>query len=491
MSKKMIVNGFKGLVAAGLVGMLAACGGGGGGDSDSDEVSSLASESIVVSGVITQLGSIWVLGVEYETPKGRSYSNDDEVSDEAHYEVGQWVRIRGKRYDDGVSGIAEEVEYEAEIEGAADASGDINGVVIVRALNINAPGIPDPLNQGIRYEVSGIWLDNFTIEATYIKLDDDGDGEDEIKGFVTAVNPGLSLTVRGVIYSYGGPTVVTMGDFVEIHFNGTTANKVELEDDFNDDADGQEAEYEGAVNMTLANCPTGADFMIDMTCIDWSSVSASGWQDGLTGPADMESGLRVESEGHFNAAGLLIAEKIKGRGNRVRITANVNTDSKNGVTFKVFDNIIEVTTQDGLTEYEDPLVDFSSINDTSGSESGLEIRGIRTGPKSMLALRIKDEGGPISADKHELRAEVDVAGADSGAGTITVMGVTSMVDGGTELEIDDAPFIGSITSFLEMIEDDANGPRDIVEVDVDTTTGNGSLGTPYDADEIEIEEEDD
>jgi hypothetical protein len=66
-----------------------------------------------------------------------------------------------------------------------------------------------------------------------------------------------------------------------------------------------------------------------------------------------------------------------------------------------------------------------------------------------------------------------------------------MVDGGTELEIDDTPFIGSVTSFLEMIDDDANGPRDIVEVDVDTTTGNGSLGTPYDADEIEIEEEDD
>jgi hypothetical protein len=164
MSKKMVVNGFKGLVAVGLVGMLAACGGSGGGSSDSDEVSSLVSESIVARGVITQLGSIWVLGVEYETPNGGSYSNDDDVSDEAHYEVGQWVRIRGKRHDDGVSGIADEVEYEAEIEGVADANGDINGVVIVRAANINAPGIPDPLNPGSRYEVSGIWLDNFTIE---------------------------------------------------------------------------------------------------------------------------------------------------------------------------------------------------------------------------------------------------------------------------------------------------------------------------------------
>jgi hypothetical protein len=484
MSKKTIVNGFRGLATTALVGILVACGGGGGG---SDDVSSSTAESIVASGVITQLGSIWVLGVEYETPNGGSYSDDDVVSSVADYKVGQWVRIRGKRNDDGVSGVAEEVEYEAEIEGVADASGDINGVVIVRSTNINAPGIPDPLDQGIRYEVSGIWLDNFTIEATYIKLDDDGDGEDEIKGFVTAVNPGVSLTVRGVIYNYGGPIVVAVGNFVEIHFNGTTANRVELEDDFNDDDDGQEAEYEGAVNMIpadVANCPAGADFLIDMTCIDWGSVPVSGWQDGLTGPGDMETGLRVEVEGHFNAVGLLIAKEIKGRGNRVRITANVDTGSISGVTFKVFDNIIEVTTQAGLTEYDD-LAGFASIDDTSGSESGLEIRGIRTGPTSMLALRIKDEGGSIAADKHELRAEVDVGGADSGASTITVMGVTSMADGGTQMEIEDTPFIGPLASFLDMIDDDANGPRDVVEVDIDTTS------SPYSADEIEIEEEDD
>ena len=499
MSEKIVVNGFKGLVAAGLVGMLAACGGGGG---DSDEVSSLASESIVTRGVITQLGSIWVLGVEYETPNGGSYSDDDEVSTVADYKVGQWVRIRGRRNDDGVSGVAEEVEYEAEIEGVA-AGGAINGVTIMITTGTNKAeaslGPGDTLIDNNRYEVSGLWLDDTTIEATYIKDDDDGDGEDEIKGFVENDGPS-SFGVHGITFNYTGTPDVVDGDFVEVHFDscvGTAPNvtcdaaEVELEDDFNDDADGQEAEYEGAVNMTLANCPTGADFMIDMTCIDWSSMSASGWQDGLTGPADMESGLRVESEGHFNASGLLIAEKIKGRGNRVRITANVDTGSISGVTFKVFDNIIEVTTQDGLTEYEDPLVDFSSINDTSGSESGLEIRGIRTGPTSMLALRIKDEGGPVLADKYELRAEIDMAGADSGAGTITVMGVTSMADGDTELEIDDSPFIGSVTSFLEMIDDDANGPRDIVEVDVDTTTGDGSIGNPYSADEIEIEEEDD
>ena len=512
MSEKIVVNGFKGLVAAGLVGMLAACGGGGG---DSDEVSSLASESIVTRGVITQLGSIWVLGVEYETPNGGSYSDDDEVSTVADYKVGQWVRIRGRRNDDGVSGVAEEVEYEAEIEGVA-AGGAINGVTIMITTGTNkveatlGPG--DTLIDSNRYEVSGLWLDDTIIEATYIKNDDDGDGEDEIKGFVE--NDGSSsFDVHGITFNYTGTPDVVDGDFVEVHFDscvGTAPNvtcdatEVELEDDFNDDAEGQEAEYEGVVNIDpvdLARCPAGADFLIDMTCIDWSSMSASGWQDGLTGPDDMESGLRVEAEGHFNAAGVLIAEKIKGRGNRVRITSTAtNVDGAAG-TFDLFFGDIQVTTMDGVTEYElDNMgISVNAISDTDG----LKVKGIRTGPTSMLALRIQSK--LVVANKYKLRAEVDLNGADAASNTITVMGVSSVADADTELDFEDTEIAsgeGSTTeddidSFLDMIDDDdivntTNGSRDVVEVNVDTTNGgDGSIGNPYSADEIEIEEEDD
>jgi len=504
-TQKSIVNGIRGLVTTALVSMLVACGGGSGGGSD--DSSAITSESIVARGVITQLGSIWVLGVEYETPKGGSYHNDDKVSSIADYKVGQWVRIRGRRNDDHVSGIAEEVEYEAEIEGFADANGDINGVAIVRATNINAPGIPDPLTEGTRYEVSGIWLDKFTIEATYIKEDDDGDGIDEIKGFVKNDGPS-SFDVYGITFNYTGTPNVVDGDFVEVHFDSCTgikpdvtctATKVEFEDDYNDEHEGQEAEYEGTVNMDPvadinANCPGGvaggADFMIGMTCIDWGSMPSNGWKDGLTGPDDMEQGMRVEAEGHFNAVGILIAEEIKGRGNRVRITATVDTDSIDGGTFWVFDNIVEVTTQNGLTEYQNLPTGFDSINDAGGSGSGLEIRGIRMTPTSVLALRIKGES--VAADEHKLRAEVDLNGAE--ADTVTVMGVTSKADENTELELDDVPFGGSVASFLGMIDDDAdptNGSRDVVEVKIDTTNGNGTPDESYRADEIETEEEDD
>ncbi|MDH3387683.1 MAG: DUF5666 domain-containing protein [Gammaproteobacteria bacterium] len=487
-AQNIMASGFKGLVSTGMIAMLVACGGGGG-RSDDNAVTSVP---VVARGVITQLGSIWVNGVEYETPNGNSYASDDSISTVADYKVGQFVRIRGRRNANGISGIADEVEYEAEIEGAADGNGDINGVVIMRTPNTNAPGIPDPLSNGIRYEVSGIWVNDTTIEATFIKVDDDGDGIDEIKGFVQAVVPGISLTVHGVVYSYGGPTVVSAGDFVEVHFTGTVASMVEFEDEFNDDNEGQEVEFEGAVNLDpvdLATCPAGADFLIDATCIDWDSVPASGWMDGLADELDMVSGIRVEAEGHFNAAGLLIAEKIKGRGNRVRVSATVDAGSIGAGTFTVFDSIVAVTTQAGLTEY-DNLANFNAITDNAG----LEIRGIRTGPGSMLALRIKAES--VAADKHKLRAEVDENGANSGNSTITVMGVTSQAGSGTELELNDAIFTGGLNTFLDLIDDDnivntTNGPRDVVEMRFDITTGDGSSVDPYAADEIEIEEEDD
>jgi len=498
---KLIVNGFRGLVTTALVSLLVACGGSGGG---SDDEASGGSVPIAARGVITQLGSIWVLGVEYETPNGGSYSDDDNVSSVANYKVGQVVRIRGRRNDDGVSGTADEVEYEAEIEGIASA-GAITGVAIVITPTTNTAGatlIGGALSDGNRYEVSGIWLDDSTLEATYIKDDDDGDGEDEIKGFVENAIAATSFELRSITFNFTGAPAVANGDFVEVHFNPATcsappnvtcdADRVELEDDFNDQNEGLEVEVEGAVNLDaadLANCPANADFLIDMTCIDWDSVPADGWMDGLNGPEDMAAGLRVEAEGHM-VNGVLIAEKIKGRGNRVRISSIAGSVSTGPDTFRLIEGNIDVITIDGMTEYEDGL----TINNIDAQV--VEVRGVRTGLTEMLAVRIKETGLSGGGTRHELRAQIDVGGADIGTSTVTVMGVVSMALSGTELEVNDAAFFGSIASFLGLIDDDGivnsnNPPNDVIDVDFDIATGNGSAGNPYDAHEIEIEEEDD
>jgi len=118
-----------------------------------------------------------------------------------------------------------------------------------------------------------------------------------------------------------------------------------------------------------------------------------------------------------------------------------------------------------------------------------------------MAIRIKTSGLSGSGDRHELRAEVDKDGTNTTNNSLTVMGITSVANSFTELEVGDveiAPGDGSTTNadieaFLDQVDADtnaSNGPRDVIEMGFDITTGDGTT-TAYIAEEWEIEEEDD
>jgi len=509
---KLIVNGFRGLATTGLVSLLVACGGGGGegeGGSGSDDQVSGGSVPIVTRGVITQLGSIWVNGCRYVAAPGGTYkSDDDDSASFDDYEVGQLVSIRGRRNDDGISCVADEVEYEAEIEGAAGSDGKINGIEIVQTPKTNntTPGAPDPLTNDDRYKVSGIWIDDFTIEATFIKEDDDAN--DEIKGIVKNDGP-TSFDVREITFNWTGTPDVSDDDFVEVHFDscvGTAPNVicnatiVELEDDVFDQAEGMEVEIEGAVNKDVSSCVadgiTGADFKIDNICIDWDSTA---WMDGLMGSDDVVEGSRVEAEGHV-INGLLVAEKIKGRGNRVRISSVAeNVLSGPPCTFTLVEGKISVTVLDCVNAFKGDADNSGgplNISNVDGEE--VEVRGVRTNhPGEMMAIRIKASGLSGGGDRHEIRAEVDFGGVNEIDRQVTVLGViTQGVAGvsGTELELNDAMYPGTLDQFLNRIDDNndaTDGPRDVIDVDFDIDPGDGSISSPYEAHQYEIEEEDD
>ena len=505
-------RGVKGLFATGLMAMLVACGGGS--SSSDDEDTAQGSTPVVARGVITQLGSIWVTGCRYvEAPGGTYKSDDGESISFDDYDVGQVVSIKGTKNADGVTCVADEVEYEAEIEGTADVDGKINGITILQTSNTNAPGIPNPLTNLQRYEVSGVWLSDLAIEATFIKVDDDGgtgDLIDEIKGEVQTIHSASSFEVKDITFNMAGaaPHGLTGDEYVEVHFDncvGTApglaciASLVEIEDDIFDLAEGMEMEFEGAVDKTPSGCPPEADLKIDGMCVDSSSAI---FMDGLEDVDSLVQGSRVEAEGHVSstlAGDYLRADKIKGRGNRVRIKSIATTPGAD--TFNLIDNNVTVETMSGVTEFEPPL---SNIADAIAADS-VEVRGVRTGPNSVLALRIKDDGGLSSGDRHELRAEVDsvtvVENDDSLDDRLTVMGVVSRADLDTDLEIGDLVIADSdanppmpatpqaIEGFLLTIDadnDPANGPRDIVEIGIVI-----SGGAPYLADEWEVEEEDD
>ncbi len=81
-----------------------------------------------------------------------------------------------------------------------------------------------------------------------------------------------------------------------------------------------------------------------MTCIDWDNKPAV-WMDGLTGPDDIVEGSRVEAEGHMSSD-LLVADKIKGRGNRVRVSSIAGNVNTGGGSFELVEGNIDVTTMD-------------------------------------------------------------------------------------------------------------------------------------------------
>ena len=104
----------------------------------------------------------------------------------------------------------------------------------------------------------------------------------------------------------------------------------------------------------------------------------------------------------------------------------------------------------------------------------------------FLATRIKTEDVPV--ERNELRAQVDPGSVDSSVSSesITLMGLTLSVNASTRLEIEDVLYTSTLTSFLDMIDDNdsiADGPRDIVDLRFNMST--------LIADQIEIEIEND
>lgn len=198
----------------------------------------------------------------------------------------------------------------------------------------------------------------------------------------------------------------------------------------------------------------------------------------------------------------LRADKVKGRGNRVRISSVAEIGvAAPPCTFTLIDGNISVTILDCVNAFEgdaDNSVGPLDISNLDGEE--VEVRGIRTNvPGEMMAIRIKASGLSGGGDRHEIRAEVDENGTDTDNNRLTVMGITSVADGFTELEIGDVvitPGDGTtsndnIDAFLLEVDADtnaSNGPRDAVEMGFDITSFNG---TAYTAEEWEIEEEHD
>ena len=359
---------------------LAGCGGGGGA---SDGVTSTSGTSI---GTISGFGSIFVNGIEYETPNSADINLDNDDGDSSDLRVGMVVTVTGSVNDDGMTGVADSVEYDDELEGIVISNSiapgartgklDIMGQqVMVTATTVfesNVGGIisVDQIAAGNVVEVSGFADGTGNIEATRIEvkaatLSEYLASHDaiEVKGMINGLDTvAFTFELGELTVDYSGASLpqdgLTNDMYVEVKSTsgidvGTgnlIASEVELEDDGKYGYEGDEGE-QLEIKGTISSDFDGLSFQINGTTV--LVVDATEFEHIKA--VDLLKGTRIEAEGEFNAEGELVADEIKAldedeHENDVDeiegMVASVVLDGMNTGTITMMDgNVIHVTNE--------------------------------------------------------------------------------------------------------------------------------------------------
>jgi len=422
--KKYSVSALFALGVAALLLGLAACTSGGG-----------SGTPIVMQGVMTK-GSVILNGIRFEDTSA-NISADGTDKSASFLGDGMKVKLKGRVNDDGVTGTADIVEVENEVRGTLGSKLTDSFVVLGQTVYVDGSTVyagvakfADLVNNVDKVEVHGQRDLTLAIRATRVeKLT--GSVQEEIRGHVTGkTGSDFSIDSGARLYTYDGSTVIAGGltfadgDLVEVRLSAITpfyATKIELEDAEDTEfqpAEGQELSVEGYVGGLI---DTAGIFSFSIGDQLVQTVVGTEFEAGV--PADLADGKKVEAEGHADAAGVLIADKIK-FDSSMRIHANAAGNS----SADVLGLDIQATSR---TEF-DGLAGEANI--VSGN--GLEIEGFLNPDGSITATEIKKLGSPVSATEIVLQGVA--ATVSSTAYTYTVAGITVNYAGASEIEDEDA-----------------------------------------------------
>lgn len=451
-----------------------------GSSSDSDTTST---DSTLTSGIITGFGSIYVNGVKFETDNASYDVDDDTSADQNDLRVGMHVKIDGTINDDGITGTADSVSYENELEGpvsAIDSSDPANIVLTIlgRSVVINADTTFDDdfsldMNSivvGDLLEVSGYTNSNGVI-ATHIEKQGDFVADSsmvEIKGEISGLGSSRFM-VNGMNIEFDSSTTLddipnnTLVDDLYVEVKGTlnaagdllTATKIEAEDNKLGD-DGAKVEVEGYISAY--------DDVAQTFLVQGQQVDASQTLEFKPSTLVLANDLKVEVEGRMDGD-TLIAKEIKLKGRKIKIQASVSNKNMDSgtVSFSLFggtDNVsARVNDQTDMEDDVGSLLEFTLADLQIDDFVELEAFDDGTGVINAVELDRK------VADDTQL--EGPISGYNDIEQTVTMFGQTfNLLQAKFEGEnsnnsITAAEFFGQLAvgSFVELTDEDPDGPE--------------------------------
>lgn len=490
----MIILKLKNVLSVAIALTLAGCG-----ESPSDnEVSGIGGSGYVSSGSISNFGSVFVNGVEFETDTAL-FDIDGLPGTQSDLGIGMIVNVEGTINEDGITGTATGISFDDQLQGPVtdltvpDADGVIRSFMVL-GVNViidssstifdisDDDGVQvdtvfdfDTITNDNNVEISGFFDTNGNLIATRVELKAvsfDASSLVEIRGTVENLN-NTSFMLSGMIVDASSailddlPNGLVDGQLVEVKgtyatgSNTITATRVEGEDDSVVDTD--EVEVEGII----VNYVSDSDFTVNGIAVDASSAIHEPTTLTLT------NDVRVEVEGAI-VNGILIASEVQLRGGNAKVHAKVTAVDLVASTFEVQPVssqpaiTITVTTS---TQLEDDVNDIESftLNNLVANTDFVDVRGYDDGAGGITAVEVQVK----SAD------EVIVQGViQSGAteGTVKVFGIEFTIEypGQTGFEnanddvITQAEFFDAVmldSTLIRVKDADDDGIADGVEIE--------------------------
>ena len=491
--KRQLRNRVFGL-AAGTVafGAISACGGAGGGGLDVADGGIRGTGSSV--GPVSGFGSVFVNGVEFSTD--RAVVGDDGINQESRLVVGMILRVDGEWRDTGL-GDADTVEYDDTLRGTMQVLSPWDVVSKTAAVQILGQTVRidsqtvvkgtlvENLADGDFVRMSGWRLPNGEFRASYIGLRTDQnrdvfDDQDkvELEGVIDELSDSeLRIGSQLVDYSGAAPDGLDLSNLavdLAVEVEGYMVDSVLMADEIRPDDSrrynpGTEDDIEFVGPISNAYNPANGVVAVNGISVQVTNETEF---DGLSGPNDLVQGLLIQVEGDFESDGSVTADEIALR--------EADSEFKGGPAqevdlsagqFRVGGIFVQVTPLTIITDDDESRL---SLNDLALPRK-LEIEGIERvdddGKIFLEALKIEREDDSPDGE-FELTGRISEMVNDR----IQVLGVDLFI-------VQDTEFDDISRTALQGLVD--NGQRPKVEVEYEF------IGTRYEIDEIELEEDDD